>query len=153
MPGVLETSARSLRPVSMLMRLDLPTFDRPMTAISGMIGGGHCSGFTLLLMYSAFRTLSSPTLMFSRSRGCAACPSPVESEHSGAECLEMLGYLPGQGLFAGGFGVQHACVTVRRRPQWYSFSRIWRRSCFLDVQRGDDFFLASLQAFQTLLQV
>lgn len=31
-PGVFDTMARALRPVIMLIRLDLPTFERPMTA-------------------------------------------------------------------------------------------------------------------------
>lgn len=31
-PGVLDTMASAVRPVSMLIRLDLPTLDRPMTA-------------------------------------------------------------------------------------------------------------------------
>src|SRR5271168_4530022 len=34
-PGVLEVRAKALRPVSALMRLDLPTLDRPANAISG----------------------------------------------------------------------------------------------------------------------
>src|SRR5580698_8558409 len=34
-PGVLEVRANALRPVNALMRLDLPTLDRPANAISG----------------------------------------------------------------------------------------------------------------------
>jgi hypothetical protein len=37
-PGVFDTMARALRPVIMLIRLDLPTFERPMTA--GQYRGG-----------------------------------------------------------------------------------------------------------------
>lgn len=56
-PGVLETSASSRLPVSILMRLDLPTFDLPITAISGYFGGGQSRRLTLLLTYSAEVTL------------------------------------------------------------------------------------------------
>src|SRR5579862_2680774 len=43
-PGVLEVRASALRPVSALMRLDLPTLERPANAISGAaIGGSEAS--------------------------------------------------------------------------------------------------------------
>ena len=41
-PGVFETMASELRPVSMLIRLDLPTLERPMTA-KGRAGVGQQS--------------------------------------------------------------------------------------------------------------
>src|ERR1700759_3886236 len=36
-PGVFEVRASALRPVSALIRLDLPTLDRPASAISGPV--------------------------------------------------------------------------------------------------------------------
>src|SRR5581483_9786012 len=42
-PGVLEVRASALRPVSALMRLDLPTLERPAKAISTPAIGGRVS--------------------------------------------------------------------------------------------------------------
>src|SRR6185436_10373109 len=42
-PGVCEVRAKALRPVSALIRLDLPTLERPATAISTPRGGGNDS--------------------------------------------------------------------------------------------------------------
>src|SRR5215468_4428984 len=42
-PGVCEVRARLLRPVSALIRLDLPTLERPAKAISSPAIGGNCS--------------------------------------------------------------------------------------------------------------
>src|SRR6185369_8080974 len=39
-PGVLEVRAKALRPVRALIRLDLPTFERPAKAISRPATGG-----------------------------------------------------------------------------------------------------------------
>src|SRR5580704_18217031 len=39
-PGVFEVRASARRPVSALIRLDLPTLDRPANAISGALIGG-----------------------------------------------------------------------------------------------------------------
>ena len=55
-PGVLEVSAREARPVSMLISDDLPTFERPIIANSGSLGGGHWVSFTALPTYSAVFT-------------------------------------------------------------------------------------------------
>lgn len=79
-PGVLDTSASSFLPVSMLMRLDLPTFERPITAISGCRGAGHWDNLTLLVLYSADFIWMLPTLKFwsssdSASRGAWLSPS------------------------------------------------------------------------------
>lgn len=52
-PGVAEVMARPFRPVSMLMRLDLPTFERPMKAYSGRLPAGHLRTSVLLIMNSA----------------------------------------------------------------------------------------------------
>lgn len=54
-PGVFEIIARPVLPVRVLMREDLPTFERPMTANSGMarFSLGHCSMAVLLLTNSA----------------------------------------------------------------------------------------------------
>ncbi len=44
-PGVLETSASFLRPARALSNEDLPTFDRPMNAISALESGARrCPG-------------------------------------------------------------------------------------------------------------
>ncbi len=42
-PGVTETRARLVRPVSALIRLDLPTLERPAKAISGRPSFGKSS--------------------------------------------------------------------------------------------------------------
>src|SRR5579863_2302469 len=44
-PGVLLVRA-TLLPRRQLMRLDLPTLERPTKAISGALGGGNCPGST-----------------------------------------------------------------------------------------------------------
>jgi hypothetical protein len=40
-PGVFEARASPLRPVSALIRVDLPTFERPGEADLGAVGGRH----------------------------------------------------------------------------------------------------------------
>lgn len=55
-PGCLDTMARLLRLVSRLIREDLPTLERPMTANSGYFGGGHWLTSTLLFTNSAVLT-------------------------------------------------------------------------------------------------
>ena len=45
--------ANPFRPVSMLMRLDFPTFERPIKAYSGKLPGGHLRTSVLLMMNSA----------------------------------------------------------------------------------------------------
>jgi hypothetical protein len=52
-PGRFEIRASFLFPVSMLIRDDLPTLDRPITANSGMHGGGHAFKVTALPTYVA----------------------------------------------------------------------------------------------------
>lgn len=42
-PGVAETLA-CFEPSSAFSKLDLPTFDRPRKAISGIEGAGNCAG-------------------------------------------------------------------------------------------------------------
>ena len=42
-PGSDEARARPWRPVTALIRLDLPTFERPAKATSGTSGGGSWS--------------------------------------------------------------------------------------------------------------
>ena len=49
LPGVDEVMANPLRPVSMLMSDDLPTFDRPMNAYSGRSPAGHFVTSVLLM--------------------------------------------------------------------------------------------------------
>ena len=53
LPGVEEVRARRLRPVSMFMRDDLPTFERPMKAISGRRREGLLATRVLLPAYMA----------------------------------------------------------------------------------------------------
>jgi len=50
LPGVAEVLASFLLPVSILMRLDLPTLERPMKAYSGQWCSGHWLMRALLLM-------------------------------------------------------------------------------------------------------
>ena len=52
-PGVDDVIASLLRWVSMLMRLDLPTLERPMNAYSGKSVLGHMSARGLLHLNSA----------------------------------------------------------------------------------------------------
>jgi hypothetical protein len=52
-PGVDEAMANPLCAVSILMRLDLPTFDRPMKAYSGNTPAGHFFTLVLLIINSA----------------------------------------------------------------------------------------------------
>jgi hypothetical protein len=52
----LDTSASLLLLVSMLMSDDFPTFERPITASSGYLSGGHWVCSTLLLMNLAVFT-------------------------------------------------------------------------------------------------
>ena len=53
-PGVEEVIASPLRPVNILMRLDFPTFERPIKAYSGNVPAGHFSTSVLLMTNSAF---------------------------------------------------------------------------------------------------
>mmetsp|Transcript_1507 Transcript_1507/g.5161 ORF Transcript_1507/g.5161 Transcript_1507/m.5161 type:complete len:244 (+) Transcript_1507:1344-2075(+) len=59
-PGVLEVCARSRRFVNMLIRDDLPTFDRPTRANSALSSsaGGQPSTLTELMMYSTLLTVT-----------------------------------------------------------------------------------------------
>lgn len=53
-PGVEEVIASPLRPVSILMRLDFPTLERPIKAYSGNVSVGHLVTSVLLMTNSAF---------------------------------------------------------------------------------------------------
>ena len=55
LPGVDDVIASLELPVSILMRLDLPTFDLPMNAYSGIFPSGHFDTSVLLMMNSALR--------------------------------------------------------------------------------------------------
>jgi hypothetical protein len=48
-PGFPEIFARFLCPVSMLISEDLPTFDLPIKAYSGILSFGHLRIFVLLI--------------------------------------------------------------------------------------------------------
>ena len=58
LPGVFETIAKEFLPVKRLIKDDLPTLDRPITANSGYRAGGHCAVLTLLLINSAVLTFT-----------------------------------------------------------------------------------------------
>ena len=49
-PGVEDIFASAVLSVSILIREDFPTFDRPIKAYSGISAGGQSSGVTLLLI-------------------------------------------------------------------------------------------------------
>ena len=53
-PGVAEGMASPFLPVSILMRLDFPTLERPMKAYSGNVPAGHFRTSVLLMTNSAF---------------------------------------------------------------------------------------------------
>ena len=67
-PGVADVMANPLRLVSMLMRLDLPTFDRPMNAYSGSVPAGHFLTSELLMINSAL-----VIFMFCNVHRCNSC--------------------------------------------------------------------------------
>ena len=50
LPGVAEVFARFFLSVSILINEDLPTFDRPMNAYSGILPSGHFRTSLLLIM-------------------------------------------------------------------------------------------------------
>jgi hypothetical protein len=54
LPGVAEVFANFLLLVSILMRLDLPTFERPINAYSGFVSFGHIDTIGALSVNSAF---------------------------------------------------------------------------------------------------
>src|SRR5947209_17362068 len=58
-PGVLLTKASRFRPVSVLMALDLPAFDRPANAISAMPGRGRSRGSCTDKAYAALPRASA----------------------------------------------------------------------------------------------
>ena len=53
-PGVADVLASFLLLVSILIRLDLPTFDLPMKAYSGLLSAGHIDTMGALSVNSAF---------------------------------------------------------------------------------------------------
>ena len=59
-PGVREVRASPSWPTSALMRLDLPTFERPTTAISGSVGGGKSAGLAAEVTKRYVRYGASP---------------------------------------------------------------------------------------------
>src|SRR5689334_1808505 len=68
-PGVREVRASPSWPTSALMRLDLPTFERPTTAISGSVGGGKSAGL------AAEVTKRARTFIVHLARSSACCSS------------------------------------------------------------------------------
>ena len=54
LPGVAEVFAKDFLLHNMLIRLDFPTFDLPMKAYSGFLGGGQRSIVGLLVIKLAF---------------------------------------------------------------------------------------------------
>src|SRR6266700_3705947 len=61
-PGVCEVRASALRPVSALMRLDLPTLDRPATAISMSFIAGSDASELAAVTNCAIRRRRDPAL-------------------------------------------------------------------------------------------
>jgi hypothetical protein len=59
LPGSPEVFASFPYPVSILISEDLPTFERPINAISGRCEDGNPSGVKLLLIYRAERIIIS----------------------------------------------------------------------------------------------
>src|SRR5574344_2279316 len=54
LPGVAEVFANFLLLHNILIRLDLPTFDLPIKAYSGLVSAGHIDTFGALIVNSAF---------------------------------------------------------------------------------------------------
>ena len=54
LPGVALVLARFFLPVSIFIRLDLPTFERPIKAYSGLVSFGHIDSIGALNVNSAF---------------------------------------------------------------------------------------------------
>eukprot|EP00955_Chlamydomonas_euryale_P105670 365657-Chlamydomonas_euryale.AAC.3 len=89
-PGSFDTCASRLLFVIMLIRLDLPTLERPMTANSGSVGGGQSACFTVDLMYLLVCTLvwvacGSSSVSVGKSSPLSSTPSvssgtPAEAE-------------------------------------------------------------------------
>src|ERR1044072_4054169 len=71
-PGVPDTFASALRPASALTSDDLPTFERPDRAISGLASGGHS------LTLPALSTNSSESI-FTRTLRRAAYRNAVQA--------------------------------------------------------------------------
>mmetsp|Transcript_32324 Transcript_32324/g.39133 ORF Transcript_32324/g.39133 Transcript_32324/m.39133 type:complete len:266 (+) Transcript_32324:78-875(+) len=72
-PGVLEIFANFPLLVSILIKDDLPTLERPMTANSGLVSLGHWLYFTLLVMNSACLIFHS--MFFSEASICSISSS------------------------------------------------------------------------------
>ena len=80
LPGLLDTCARELCPVSRLIKDDLPTLERPITANSWRSALGHCSTCTS-------RTKCLPVLCWRVSCSCSAQTCIAAQRNSGTSCL------------------------------------------------------------------
>ena len=84
-PGVWLTRANALRRTSLLIRLDLPTFERPANATSGMVGSGRqppgaaippMNSSERMMSGSVVSVISGPAAPERRYR-LPCCPSPA----------------------------------------------------------------------------
>src|SRR5476651_2444896 len=66
-PGSEDERARPERPTRPLIRLDLPTLERPAKAISGRSGGGSCSIWAAPIRNTASRANSTRAASISAS--------------------------------------------------------------------------------------
>ena len=64
LPGFDDVLAKALRLVSILIRLDLPTLDRPIKANSGLVSFGHILSRGEEIVYSAFFIIILRSILF-----------------------------------------------------------------------------------------
>ena len=67
-PGVCDVFAKPLWKVMELIKDDLPTFDRPMNANSGMRAGGHFVKSVLLVMKLAVMGIAIRVILATKVR-------------------------------------------------------------------------------------
>ena len=66
LPGFDDVLAKALRLVSILIRLDLPTLDRPIKANSGLVSFGHILSRGEEIVYSAFFIIILRSIFFNK---------------------------------------------------------------------------------------
>src|SRR5262245_43980852 len=112
-PGVLLAKASRRRPVSALMALDLPAFERPAKAIPGAPGGGSSRGSCTEIVNVA-EASGSP---FSASRLAAARRATVKSAGFVASFFFPRGFRMRASLgFAGLMAVVYAGAALAAAP-------------------------------------
>src|ERR687894_86299 len=118
-PGVLETRASALCPVSAFSRLDLPTLERPQKATSGRPGGGSPSSRCAAWKKRQGRAKSSRPASISpaRSSSVRASERPPAGGRRGRSpprLLPLLRPLGGGGEGGGGGGPAAAAARLPR---------------------------------------